>query len=174
MLNLLSWFPSPLLHLERSQSLCPKSWELCCSQLSALTCWQQQHLGYPNPNFLSKDPSPFLESSFTGLPKVAEGMWGRAKVKGRSPRWSSCLGHALCLYRSAVILNISHLTSTGTRIVGGIVGLCSSFHVVSDVNTAVIIISWPYLVLVKLCLVHRQPKIDGRAATAWSCGCLLS
>lgn len=36
-----------------------------------------------------------------------------------------------CLYRSAVILNISHLPSTGTRILGGIVGLCGGFHIVS-------------------------------------------
>lgn len=41
------------------------------------------------------------------------------------------LAMPLCLYRNAVILNISHLPSTGTRILGGIVGLCGSFYIVS-------------------------------------------
>lgn len=41
--------------------------------------------------------------------------------------------HALampsCLYGRAVILHVSHLLST--RILGGIMGLCGSFHIVS-------------------------------------------
>lgn len=78
-----------------SRACAPSPGSFAAHSCQALTCWQQQqHLDYPNPDSLSKDLSPFLESSFTGLPKVAEEMCGRAKVKGRSPRWSSCLGHA--------------------------------------------------------------------------------
>lgn len=41
------------------------------------------------------------------------------------------LAMPFCLYRSAVTLNISQLPSTGTRILGGIVWLVGSFHIVS-------------------------------------------
>lgn len=36
-----------------------------------------------------------------------------------------------CLYGLAAILNVSHIPSTGTRILGGITELCGSFHIVS-------------------------------------------
>lgn len=91
------WLGSPLLSYiwHRGRACAPShKRSFAAHNCHTLTCWQQQHLAYPNPNSLSKGLSLFLESSFAGLPKVAEQMCGRANIKGRSPRWSSCLGHA--------------------------------------------------------------------------------
>lgn len=56
---------------------------------------------------------------------------GEQRLKADSRGEALALAMRSCLYRRAVILHVSRLPSAGTSILGGIMGLCDSFHTVS-------------------------------------------